>query len=222
MKYVKMLGLAAVAAMGLMAFLGASTASATVLCTTPNETAKCAAGWDYVKGTIWDASIEPGTTAILESTGGLFEDTCTESTVAGEQENTGSSTETVKIEIKDVTVTNTTAPGLSFGNCTKPTKVLNPNGTMEFHWEEKPENDNATVTASGFEVTVEAISGVSCVYSAGAGLDVGTATSGSMGTIHINAIVNKKSGSFLCPADSVWKASYTITDPNSAVYATTK
>jgi hypothetical protein len=42
MKYLKMLGLAAIAAMGLMAFLGASTASATVLCeTTPASITRC-------------------------------------------------------------------------------------------------------------------------------------------------------------------------------------
>src|SRR5215470_1129708 len=100
MKYVKMLGLAAVAAMGLMAFLGASTASATVACKT-QLTANChSSGWAYPAGTLWDASLEPGSTAILEATsGGTLEDTCTESTVAGKQENTGSSSETIGIEI---------------------------------------------------------------------------------------------------------------------------
>jgi hypothetical protein len=223
MKYLKMLGLAAVAAMGLMAFLGAGTASATVVCTTPNETNACAEAWHEPAGTIWDASLDPGSTAVLEATGGGLEDTCSESTVAGKQENTGSDTETVKVEVpKEIKVTEKVVPGLSFGNCTKPTKVLNPEGTMEFHWISG--TDNATVTATGFEVTVEAVGGVSCVYSAGAapGTDLGTATGGSMGTIDVSAIVNKKSGSFLCPADSVWTASYTITDPSGAVYFSTK
>ena len=64
MKYVKMLGLAAVAAMALMAFLGASSASATVLCKTHITSGCAAAGWDYA-GPL-EASLKPGTSAFLE------------------------------------------------------------------------------------------------------------------------------------------------------------
>jgi hypothetical protein len=198
-KYVTLLGLAAVTAMAVMAFAGAGSASATVLCKT--TVTPCPEGWDYGAGTKVDASLEPGSTAVLETSGGGLEDTCSESTVKGEQENTGSTTETVKVTVTELT----------FGKCTKPTKVIEGHGTLEFHWIEG--THDATVTAIGFEVTVEAISGVSCVYTAGAATDLGVGTSGSMGTIDVSAVVKKKSGAFLCPASSVWTASYTITEP---------
>lgn len=211
-QYVTLLGLAAVAAMALMAFAGAGSASATVLCKT--TVTPCPKGWDYEKGTRVDASLDPGTTALLEATGGGLEDTCTESTVIGTQENTGGPTETVKVSIpKEIEIEpGKKVPGLSFTNCSKPTKVLNAEGTLEFHWIEG--THNATVTAKGFEVTVEAIKGVSCIYTAGAGLDLGIGTSGSMGTIDVNAVVEKtEKSSFLCPKTSIWKASYTVTEP---------
>jgi hypothetical protein len=205
MKGLKVFGCAVLVAL-LLILAGGTVASATVLCKT-QLTQNCGE-WDYPAGTKFDASLDPGSSLTTEATGGSLEGTCSESTIKGETENTGSSSETVKIKVTE----------LSFARCTKPTKVLNALGTLEFHWISG--TDNATLTAAGFEITQEAISGVSCVYSAGTGTDLGTVTGGSMGTIDINAIVNKKSGSFLCPADSVWKASYTVTEPEPLYVAT--
>lgn len=87
MNYLKMLGLAAVAVAALTAFLGAGTASATVICKTEPTAGVCPEGWDYSAGTKGKASLEKGTTAILRSTAGSIEDTCTESTVEGTSEN---------------------------------------------------------------------------------------------------------------------------------------
>ena len=72
MKYLKILGLAAVAAMALTAFMGAGTASATGLWkyTTPSENDTLGVG------TTITASLEAGTSAVLRDTGGLANDTC--------------------------------------------------------------------------------------------------------------------------------------------------
>jgi hypothetical protein len=187
MKYVKMLGLAAVAAMALMAFLGASSASATVLCKT--NTDPCGAGWIYSGPLV--TSLQNGT-SVLKSTGGSLEDTCTTSEVTGsvsESEASG------------------TVTGLTFTGCSKPTSVVNQDGTLTL--------EGNTLKATGFEVTVEAVSGVSCVYSANTGTTLGTFTGGNPATTTINAVVNKKSGSFLCPSDSKWEGTYVVTTPAS-------
>jgi hypothetical protein len=83
MKYVKILGLAAVAAMALMAFVGAGTASATVLCST-------------------------NTSARWEETAANVLETCTGGKIKGEITNAGSSTEAVKIKATEVSWTGCT------------------------------------------------------------------------------------------------------------------
>jgi hypothetical protein len=206
MKYLKMLGLAAVAATALMAFLGASSASATVLCKT--TATPCGASWHWPKGTAFDASLDPGTSALLTMTNGNPVVTCTESTVKGETENTGSASETVGITITE----------LSFpqASCNNTVDVTEGHGTIEIHWIEG--THHGTVTAKGFGVTVVEF-GLSCTYTAGAtGIDLGTLTGGSMGTMDINAVVLKKEGSFLCPSTAIWNAKYTITSPEGAMY----
>jgi hypothetical protein len=74
MKYLKMFGLAAVAASALMAFVGASTASATTLEVTTVTT--------NASVTI-TASLETGTSSQLNNTSGSIQNTCTESHAHG-------------------------------------------------------------------------------------------------------------------------------------------
>jgi hypothetical protein len=211
MKYVKILGLAAVAAMALMAFLGASSASATVLCTTPNETEGCT--MPYPAGTEIHASLKAGTSAELTDTSGeILEDTCTASTVKGTTGNGGSSS---------TTVSGTTSV-LTFGvagttPCKNTTTVLNGVGNLEIHWISG--TDNGTLTASGFEVTVNA--GISCIYGASTGIDLGKVTGGAPATMDVEAVVKKVGGSFLCPSDALWNATYVVTSPH-ALYVSTK
>jgi hypothetical protein len=203
MKYVKMLGLAAVAAMGLMAFLGASSASATVLCKT--TTNPCGASWIY-SGPALSASLDPNTTATLENTSGSIEDTCSGSTVEGAITNAGDATHTVVGSVEHLT----------FTGCTQETTVTVETGTLELH--SITGTNNGTVTAIGFKVDIK-LFGVQCGYGAGGGTDLGTFTEGNPGTMDIHAVVNKEAGSFLCPGDLVWNGTYTITTPNSTLDA---
>jgi hypothetical protein len=195
MKYLKMLGLAAVAAMALTAFIGASSASATVLCTTTST--PCGAEWHVDK---IQSTLKKGTTAKLHSTGGSLEATCTESSSTANKKITGNSTETATGEV--------TAANLTWGGCSQTTDTL-AGGELEVH--SITGSDNGTVTAKGFEVTV-IIAGVSCIFGAQTGVDLGTLTSGANATLDINAVVKKTGGSFLCPSNSVWEGEYVVTD----------
>ena len=195
MKYVKMLGLAAVAAMALMAFVGAGSASATVLCKT--TTTPCGGG-HLAKGTPITAH---STHVELRSTGGLFQSTCKKSTVSGPTTTTGSSTETVKGSVAKA--------DLTWGECSEPVETIE-GGTLEIH--HIAGTHNGTLTASGFKVKVT-IGGIACYYGAGAATDLGIVTGEPSPTLHINAVVNELTPSFFCPDDAVWTGGYVSTTP---------
>jgi hypothetical protein len=194
MKYLKMLGLAAVAAMALAAF-GAGTASATQLTSGTG-------GTPLPKGTVISASLQPGTSAILEA-GGFVEDTCTASTVTGTISNPGGASATVSGSVAK--------NGLTFGNCIYPTTV-EAGGTLEIH---SSGGGKGTLTGKGFEVLIHGPSGT-CTYGAGEGTHLGTLDPAPSATGHatmtINANVPRVGGVF-CPSEAVWNATYTVTSP---------
>jgi hypothetical protein len=212
MKYLKMLGLAAVAAMALMAFVGAGTASATVLCKTQLTTGCAASGWDYPAGTTIDATLKsPTSTATLETTGGTTLDTCTGSTVHGKTETTGSSTTTVSGKLTSELNAEGDPKGLTWSGCTVPTTTLAA-GSLEIHWISG--TDNGTLTASGAEVTVNTGFFGACVYGTGTGKDLGTLLGGSPATLAISTNVTlTKNESGLCPSETKWTATYEVTTP---------
>jgi hypothetical protein len=200
MKYVKMLGLAAVAAAALMAFVGASTASATVLCKSAGGTT-CPAGEAYGANTTIHA-VNTGTVK-LDTSFKTIE--CTGSTVQGETENEGSATETVKGK---------TGGTLTFTGCNCTVTVLNA-GTLEIHWIEG--GSNGTVTSSGSETTTscKTIFGtVHCIYVTN-GTHVGTLTGGNPATLSASATipVDAEHSNGLCPQESKWTANYEVTSP---------
>jgi len=199
MKYIKMLGLAAVAAMALMAF-GAGTASATKLCTV--NTDPCPAGSTEPVETEIHATLTANTTAVLETSGGTVLDTCTESTVKGKTAKTAAATgESVKGDIETLT----------WGNCTR-TTTTEAVGNLELH---DAAGADGTLTATGTtEVTIDTIFG-SCIYGTGTGLNLGAVKGGSPATLSINVGVPKISGNFACPATGIWTANYTVTKPTS-------
>ena len=122
MKHVKILGLAAVAAMAATAFLGASSTSATVLCKT-TLTSVCTSGSGYPAGTKVVLSADGSFT--LRNTEGTLQNTCTASLIEGKTGNAGSSTETVRREKAEVS---------TWGGCTEePTTTLE-KGTLEIHY----------------------------------------------------------------------------------------
>jgi len=199
MKYLKMLGLAVVAAAALMAFVGASSASATTLtCTNPPGTkVTCPAG----------TTIHATAESSLTLKAGFANITCTESTVHGLTSNTGSATETVKGNIE----------ALTFGACNATVNVIK-KGSLEIHTQNATANNNGTLTGTGSEVTVSTL-GVSCVYGTPTATDLGTLTGstsrgGSTATMDISAELTKISGGFACANPAHWEGSYTVTSPD--------
>ncbi len=203
MKYVKMFALAAVAAGALMAFIGAGTASATVLCSTTADPCPLAQKWGNIP---LDFSLAAGTSANLQETGppegeGGVLDTCKESTVKGEITNTGSATETVTGSITSLT----------WGTCTWPTTTTLL-GKLEVH--KITGTSNGTVTADGETRVTIKNPFESCTYTVPSGKSIGDLTEGKPAIFHANAVAKRVGPfSFFCPETAVWSATYTLTEP---------
>lgn len=201
MKYVKVLGLAAVIAAALMAFAG--SASATILTGTG-----CSAETGCAAGTVIKAELKAGTKATLTSSF-IGEVICEKSTVEGKTSNAGGASETVNGGIE----------ALSFTSCNGTVTVLK-NGTLEIHTENTTSNGNGTLTSNGAEVTVEIV-GLHCIYST-SNTDVGKVTgsvnTGGTATMTAASAAIKRtagrSGAF-CGESATWNASYVVNTPDS-------
>lgn len=205
MKYLKMLGLTAVAAAALMALVGTGTASATVACKV-TET-PCASSNEWELGTKGLATLKAGTSAVMKSTGGEALMTCNSGRVSGTLENKGGPTQTMHQA--------GSSSNIVYEECTKTMDTIK-GGEVELH--HIAGTDNATVTIKGFETTVS-LFGVSCVYTYGAGVDAGIITGGTKPSMDVNAVLPKTIGSsFLCPATVTGQFEGTLTEPVGAAY----
>jgi len=190
MKYVKILGLAAVAAMAFMAFAGAASAT------------ELYSGATTLKSGTTITSSLTGGTAKLEDTKGNVLDTCTGGGVTGKTTNTGGA---------GVNVTgNVEKAGVTWTGCTVPTTTTE-GGTLEIAW---TSGNNGAVTGKGFKVSINTILFGSCVYTLGAGTSLGTLQGSTTGTasLVIKATVTKVSG--ICESTGIWNATYTVTSPD--------
>jgi hypothetical protein len=197
MKYLKMLGLAAVAAMALTAFV-ASTASATTL---------EVKGVKQTGAVTIKATLEPGTSAVLKDELGSTTDTCTGSTVEGKTEES----ETTKFTGAHVGGKIST---LDFTGCSHTTDVL-ANGSLSVTWikpvKETDPKTNGTVSSANAEVRVQStFFGISAICKTGAGTDIGTLTGKASGqaTMDINATLD--CGSL---GKGFWTGLYLVTSP---------
>ncbi len=197
MKYLKTLGLAAIAAGALMAFVGAGTASATELtCTNPPGTKVMCAAPTHIHA-------EAENIVTLHPPIGDIE--CKKSTVTGFA-STGSATTTPNGENE----------ALTFGECNAAVTVLK-KGSLEIHTTETNANNNGLLTSSGTEVTVEFL-GFHCIFGTSAtkvGHLTGSSTTGGMPTFDISATIPRtggRSGAF-CGSTAQWTGNYTITTP---------
>ncbi|MFL5340814.1 MAG: hypothetical protein ACJ8F7_11755, partial [Gemmataceae bacterium] len=162
MNHLKMLGLALIAAAALTAFLGAGTASATVLCEN-NETTGCKK--DVLVEAKLDFSAEDSTA--LTGPFGIVIATCTSSTMEAELTNTGGGSFTALGSLTKLT----------FAGCNRKVTSTTTTGTLEIHQE--PGTDNGTVTSNDTTVTVHELSGIgfpdTCNYLT-SNTDIGTLT----------------------------------------------
>jgi hypothetical protein len=203
MKLVKMLGLAAVAAAALMAFIGAGTASAAgTVCST--ATNPCTSRW--ATPTAMEFSLKSGTSARLTTTAGETLDTCTSSTVSGKLEtNTGGAT--------TATGTNTS---ITWGSCTVTTDTILP-GKLTVS---SAGGGAGSVAADAtIEVTIN-IFGTTCNYGVNSGTSLGTISegTGSGAVFTANAVAKKLNGNFLCPETTKWAAEYVLTKPSATTF----
>jgi len=208
MKHVKMLGLAAAAAAALTAFVGASTASATVLCSEPGTGSgtTCPAGKAYPAST----PIHAVNQGIIRLTTEFLTVECEESTIQGSTNNEGGASETV-------TIANSTW-NLLFCNCE--VSVIK-DGSLEVHWISN--TSNGTLTSSGaeitFQCTVPLIGKVHCIIVTSS-TDLGTLTGGAPAEIDIpSANIPRLTTSSFCDKTANLDASYRVTGP-SPLYVT--
>jgi hypothetical protein len=193
MKHLKMLGLAAIAALGTMAFVGTGTASATTLST------DAAGNTKYALGTGFILSLEPITSTLLETTSGGEVATCSRSTVSGSIS----------------TATGTWVSGsigiLTWAECNQTTDTIN-SGSLEIM---QTTGDAGTVVGKGTNVTL-GVFGVSCTYGTGEGTTLGTISGGEAPELSINAILSRSAGNILlCPSTGRWTANYIVTSPHA-------
>ena len=208
MKYLKMLGLAAVAAAALMAFVGVGSASAKegVLCSTTSN--PCNSKWPA--GTVFDYSLKSGTSAeLINLANGEILDTCTGTgtTVKGEltanPDATGTATgKNTEVKWEKCTFTTTTlAPGAL--------KVERITGTS-----------NGTVLSDAeARITFNHFLFGHCIYRWTSGAHLGTLTEGKGTSSEFrveSAPAEKLEGSnFACPGKAVLTANYVLTTPSS-------
>jgi hypothetical protein len=203
MNHLKLPGLIAVAAMAMMALLGAGTASATVLCKTATGGLECGGAWKF-SGTI-KGSLASGTSAVSKNTSGEVIDTCTGGTAEGSASAGGATS----------TVTGNTS-SLSLTGCTTTTKVIK-QCEGEIHYVSG--TSNGTVTVKGCEVTTNTVLFGSCIYGVGETTDVGIVEEGGSGAAaKVSKVVNKLAGSaFACPSTMVSEASVVRTAPEGTL-----
>jgi hypothetical protein len=191
MEHLKTLSAVVTAAIALIAFAPPGIASATEL---------------YSGATTLKAGTEvvasPGGSVSFITTEGITWDTCGGAGFKGKLSNTGGSTETVKLEIG--------ASDFTWTNCTHPQATL-AGGSMEIHYISG--TSTGTVTAAGFEFTMQTATVGSCVFTFGAGTHLGTLTGSTAGNavIHMNAVMTRKTG--LCPSSMRWAGTFTVTSP---------
>lgn len=204
MKYLKMLALTAVAAGAFMAYIGAGTASANVICSTTADPCPTGQQWPNDIENM-DFSLTGGTAQLINKEVEPPEtiDTCTGSTLKG--------TFTQGTTASNPGIPTLHATELTWTGCSLPTKTLK-TGTLEIS--KIAGTSNGTVRATGFEVTINTVFFGSCVYGTSETQDLGTLTEGNPAVFHAEVHVPFISGGAICPRTAEWKATYAVTAPS--------
>ncbi|HEV7753926.1 MAG TPA: hypothetical protein VGO71_20400 [Baekduia sp.] len=207
MRNLKTLGLAVISVLALVAFAGATTASATRLCSTAGT--PCAA--PYASGTTFNAKLKTGTNAVLTTSGGASNPTltCTTSTVQLVSSSAGGGA--------GVNVTGNLT-GLTFSGCTS----VNPAGCSSsatvtglpksgtIAW---TSGNNGTLTVNAptvsFTCTILGFP-VNCSFG-GSGSVSGTVTGANPAGVKFTNQSIASTGGFGCPTAAVWNAEYVLT-----------
>lgn len=196
MKFVKMLGLAAIAAVAVTAFAGATTASATVLCETKTE----ACGSPY-NGPV-KAGLQTGTLAELATSVGTVK--CSTSNSGGNVSSNGVG-EITELTFKNCVIGSTSCTvevqGLPYNASVVASSTLGDvNGTM-----------TATAHSGGAKPGAHVTCGIliNCTFSKSAvSLE---ALGGEPGKLLAHTELEREGG--VCPSTSTWNATYVLSEP---------
>jgi hypothetical protein len=195
MKYVKMLGLLAVAAAAFMGFAGSASATAVT-----------------VNGAIATPKIEAetvvGATATLHNAVGTIScDSKTVGTVA-----THSASTTAVGAISTLTFTNCTGGSVHVTDAEG--HVATP-GSLEVHTSETTPTKNGTLTSTGAKVTVTML-GVECGYTTKE-TDIGEVVGGEHAVLKIKATIPRThgGGGIFCGTTGNWTGEYKVTNPTN-------
>jgi len=194
MKYLKMFGLAALAA-ALMAFFAVGTASATVL--------EKEAGKPLPAGTLITAESE-GKTELHPPFGSI---NCTKSHVGGKTLNEGGA----GVDVEG------TVEALSFSECNATVTPLKVNGDYGNLRIASNGNGNGTLYGTNQEVTVVYL-GLHCIFKTNntkLGTVTGSTSATTDATLDIEATIPRTSGSSgaFCGSEAQWTGSYKVTTP---------
>lgn len=188
MKYLKMLGLAVMAAAALSAFLGAVSASATVLCKTASN--PCPSESRYPAGTRLAATLRSGTSVTWENNEPV--DTCTGSSLKVASTLAGGLGIAIPLTVEE----------LLFTGCITTNDVIN-RGEMKLEWISG--THNGTLMARG----TSGIAAGGCSWSLPEWTAIGTVIGGNPALIEIKMPI---------PQICFWNrmtATYTVTSPTS-------
>lgn len=185
MKYIKMLGLLAVAAAALMAFAG--VASATTITSSSGETPSIVA-----------TSSHP----VLHNASLGTETTCTESTVEGKVDSHGAGAAEGKIS------------KLTFGNCGNSHVTVKTAGSLSIVGAGATGNGTLTSTGAEITVTNTSV-GVSCIYKTNSThIGTVTGGTPAKLKIE-SALIPRTGHSFFCGSQGQWTGEYTVTSPGT-------
>jgi hypothetical protein len=209
MKYLKILGLAAVAAAALMAFVGAGTASAETTACELTEEPCTTHGWGVGTEVVAHNEVEPPR---LTAAGGLVEVICQKSTIEGSV--TAATTPVVALS------------KLTFEECNNTVEVLKPGELVLHHDENKATGENkhnGNITVRNFRVRIKA-SGLTCTFGGEIKEGITLTSGGAAGeetkpTVDATAEIKLEEG-FFCPSTGIWHAKYLVTKPKP-LYITT-
>jgi hypothetical protein len=198
MKHLKLIGLAAVAAMAVIGFGGAGTASATVLCKATES--PCSESNLIKNSSLIHADLEGR--SVSEFTFSYIFESCTGGTLTAGLSSQGGAASTV--------IVGTAPSSWTWSGCEAGGVTATESGEIEIH--HNAGTDNGTLTAKGFGFKFATLNS-ECIYVPSSLSELGVLTGGVFPTIEINTVLVKSKGSLSCYQDFFWRATYKITSP---------
>jgi hypothetical protein len=206
MKLLTTFSLAAAAALAIMAFVGASSASATVLCTT---NANCTTSHNAEGGQMYDAGdIGAATASNVLLTSSLTTISCDHSEVGWELASTGSSSQAIEVELDTLSFTGCEAHSFLTGTDPCEDVHLEPGWSGTVTLETAP---NGAVKISNIFLYLECLNAVECII--GSEHALLPVKGGNPASVTVNSLMLKREegSAFFCAEEWFFDAIYKAT-----------